>query len=416
MIKHILQIIWNERKHNTGIWLEFFLVSVFLWFIVDFVYVTVGIYSKPLGFDTRHTYIMRLGLLNENSPEFQEEDSLQVKVEEILTIHERIQHNPMVEAASLSYHSSPHIGSNRSKTVFRDTFQTNSPVLERRVTPDFFKVFRYQSKSGNTEELVQAIERNEFAISESVEKQLFPDGVSAVGKNIAFGPNDSITFRVGAVSKEVRYDNFDTWNLYFARSLSNNYLGIFTGDNINNLEICVRVKPEEDRDFINRFRMDMSEQLRIGNYYLSTIESIPENKKVYQRNEMNNLRLRMFILFFLLLNIFLGITGTFWFRTQHRKGEIGLRVALGDTQRKILLKYYMEGLILLTSAMIPAAIVLHIFVITEILTYHSTLTWGRFFIGMAITWLLLASMIVLGIWLPTRKAVKIPPAEALHDE
>jgi putative ABC transport system permease protein len=31
---------------------------------------------------------------------------------------------------------------------------------------------------------------------------------------------------------------------------------------------------------------------------------------------------------FLLLNIFLGILGTFWFRTQQRKGEIALFKAL----------------------------------------------------------------------------------------
>lgn len=416
MIKHILHIIWNERKHNAGIWLEFFLVFVFLWFIMDFVYVTVGIYTKPLGFDTQHTYIMRLGILNENSPEFKKEDSVRIKVEHLLTIQERIQHNPLVESASLSFHSSPHIGSNRSRHLYRDTFQTNYSVLERTVTPDFFKVFRYKSKSGSTDELVQAAERNEFVISESVEKQLFPDGESAVGKYISLRKDDSITYRVGAVSKEVRYDNFTPWNLYFARSFSNDRLEIFTGDNINALEICVRVKPEEDRDFINRFRTDMTEPLRIGNYYLSTIQSIPENKKIYQRDDLNNLRIRMFIIFFLLLNIFLGITGTFWFRTQHRKGEIGLRVALGDTQEKILLKYYAEGIILLTSAMIPAAFVMYIFKTTGLLTYHDTLTAGRFFIGLGITYLLLAGMIVLGIWFPARKTVNVPPAEALRDE
>lgn len=414
MIKHILQIIWNERKQNTGIWLEFFLVSVFLWFIVDFLYVTIGIYTKPMGFDTEHTYIMRLGILNENSPEFKEEESVQKKVEQLLIIQERIQHNPLVEAASLSFHSSPHIGSNRSRHVYRDTFQTNFPVLERTVTPEFFKVFRYKSKNGSTDELVRTVEKDEFVISESIERLLFPGEESAVGKEISLG--DSITYRVGAVSKGVRYDHFNTWDLYFAHSLSNKTLETFTGDNINALEICVRVKPEEESDFIDRFRSEMTEQLRVGNYYLSTIESIPENRKIYQRDDMNNLRTRMFITFFLLVNIFLGIIGTFWFRTQHRKGEIGLRIALGDTPKKILEKYYIEGLILLTSAIIPATVIIYVLKVTGLLSYYETFTWGRCLIGFGITYLLLALMIIIGIWFPARKAVKVPPVEALRDE
>lgn len=364
MIKHILQIIWNERKQNMGIWLEFFLVSVFLWFIVDFLYVTVGIYTKPMGFDTEHTYIMRLGILNENSPEFKKEESVQKEVEQLLIIQERIQHNPLVEVASLSFHSSPHIGNNISHHLYRDTFQTNFPVLERAVTPDFFKVFRYKAKSGSTDELVQAVEKNEFVISGSVERLLFSNGESAVGKEISLRKGDSITYRVGAVSKGVRYDHFNTWDLYFARALSNKTLETFTGDKINALEICVRVKPEEERDFIDRFRSEMTEQLRVGNYYLSTIESIPENRKIFQRDDMNNLRTRMFITFFLLVNIFLGIIGTFWFRTQHRKGEIGLRIALGDTPKKILEKYYIEGVILLTSAIIPATVIIYVVLIS----------------------------------------------------
>lgn len=43
-------------------------------------------------------------------------------------------------------------------------------------------------------------------------------------------------------------------------------------------------------------------------------------------------------------------------------------------------------------------------------------TVDRFFIGFIITYTLLAAMIVLGILIPARKAVKVPPAEALRDE
>ena len=70
MIRHLFKVIWNERKHNIGVWIELLLVGLFLWYMVDYMYVSLTNYFEPLGFDTEHTYIMRLGLLNESSPEY----------------------------------------------------------------------------------------------------------------------------------------------------------------------------------------------------------------------------------------------------------------------------------------------------------------------------------------------------------
>ena len=202
----------------------------------------------------------------------------------------------------------------------------------------------------------------------------------------------------------------------FADKINNDYYNFLARDYIDILEICVRVKPEEEHDFKNRFRVQMTEQLRLGNYYLNTIQSIPEIKKAFQLDDMNDLRMRFFIIFFLLINIFLGITGTFWFRTQHRKSQIGVRIATGETRKGILKMFYTEGLLLLTFAMIPAMLVFAFIKNAEILHYYWTFTIGRYFIGFGITYLLLTLMILLGIWFPARKAIKISPADALRDE
>ena len=43
-------------------------------------------------------------------------------------------------------------------------------------------------------------------------------------------------------------------------------------------------------------------------------------------------------------------------------------------------------------------------------------TFERFLIAAVFTWLLMALMIVVGIWYPAYKAMRLQPAEALHDE
>ena len=418
MFKHILTIIKNERKQNIGLWIELLIVSVFLWYIVDNVYVTLHNYYKPLGFDTEHTYIMHLGILNESSSEYIKDIPGETAVGYLHTALERIQRNPMIEAASISFHSSPHIGSNRSRGIHRDTIHTRYSVLNRTVTPDFFRVFKYKSINGSTDELVLALERNELIISPEVAKELFTADESPVGQQVSFSNSDSAQlYRIGAVSDIIRYDNFSNWNSYFAQRIDNEFLEGFSGEWVSGLEFCVRIKPEEDHDFIRRFRQDMTQQLRLGNYYLGEIQSIPVNKKAFQKDDINDLKMRMFIVLFLLVNIFLGITGIFWFRTQHRRSEIGLRISLGDTSKQVLEKYYIEGLLLLTSAMIPAMIIIYILGREGIFkTYLMDFTPWRYLVGFLITSALLVLMIILGIGIPARKAVRVAPAEALRDE
>lgn len=415
MLKHITQIIWNERRHNIGVWLELFLVSLFLWYIVDYVTFFVSKYNEPLGFDTEHTYIMDLGVLNSKSAEFVHEDSTVSKAEQFYTTLDRIKLNPMIEAASLSFFSSPHIGGNMNTTLYKDSIKTKGSVLKRMVTPDFFRVFQYKSINGSTDELVKAIEKGEFIISSEIEEELFPKE-SAVGKEMKMHGDDYL-YTVGAVSTRIRYDNFNDWNSnYFAIPLDADLLEAFSNAHITYLEICVRVKPDEDYEFIDRFREQMSEQFRVGNFYLNTIKYIPANKDRFQRGIKNNLKTRGFVAFFLLINIFLGITGTFWFRTQYRRNEIGVRIAMGETRKGLLKMFYTEGLLLLTFAMIPAMLVFAFIKNAEILLYPWTFTIGRYFIGFGITYILLALMILLGIWFPARKAIKISPSDALRDE
>lgn len=415
MIKHLLKIIWNERSHNIGLWIELFLVSLFLWYITDYLYVTINEYNQPMGFDIENTYKVQLGILSDKNSEFIKDEPLKADVERLKTILERIQQNSMIEAASISINSSPYIGGNSSQPLHRDTLNINS--LRRMVTPDFFRVFRYKSKNGSTDELVNALKKDELIISESIEKALFKDGESAVGKEISFEQSDSAQlYRVGAVSTNIRYDNLTDWNTYFAKQVEPGYFYFFARDYIDVLEICVRVNPEENYDFKNRFREQMTDQLRLGNYYLNTLQSIPENKKSYHLDDMNDLQVRFFIILFLLINIFLGITGIFWFRTQHRRGEIGVRIATGGTRKGILKMFFTEGLLLLTFAIIPSMLVFAFIKNADILVYSSAFTAGRYFIGFGLTYVLLALMIILGIWFPARKAIKVSPADALRDE
>ena len=121
---------------------------------------------------------------------------------------------------------------------------------------------------------------------------------------------------------------------------------------------------------------------------------------------------------FLLLNIFLGLLGTFWFRTQQRRGEIALHKVHGATNGMVFTRLMVEGLFLLILVTLPALLIDFALATAELNSWRNstTLEYDRLFICATITFLLIALMILIGIWFPARKAMEVQPAEALHDE
>lgn len=119
-----------------------------------------------------------------------------------------------------------------------------------------------------------------------------------------------------------------------------------------------------------------------------------------------------------------GLIGTFWFRTRRRRNEIALRLAMGSTKKQIFCLLMGEGLLLLTLVALPAMLVCYNVGVAEFIMGHTELitTWPvewsflRFLLGSLGAWLLIALMVVTGIWFPAQQAIDIQPAEALHEE
>ena len=117
----------------------------------------------------------------------------------------------------------------------------------------------------------------------------------------------------------------------------------------------------------------------------------------------------------MLVNIFFGIVGTFWLRTQSRRMELGLRAAIGASKRRLRLELLTEGLILLLATL-PFIL---LFIVNMLLmdlpdTYRLDYTWWRFLAVLLAVYLLMGGMICLGF--PAGRIARMNPAEALHDE
>ena len=183
--------------------------------------------------------------------------------------------------------------------------------------------------------------------------------------------------------------------------------------------VVIRVHPDHVNGFAERFRTDMQGVFDRGIFYLDHIRSYADMKASYdiEQGTVNYLNTAYAIIAFFLFNIFLSILGTFWFRTHKQRNEIALRMAMGCTRRGILKHYLTEGWLLLLIAAIPALIICFNIQMGD-LTVHTLMdvSSGRFFGCFLVAIGVLALIVALGIGIPARKAMKIDPAEALHDE
>lgn len=414
MQKKLFTQIRNEWRGNLWLALELLVVSVVLWYIIDMLYCSLATYNEPRGFDTGHCYLIEMGVLTDKSPDYKSGTDWH---DDILTLAERLRHRPEVEAVSLSQNSYPYNGSNSTDPVQYDTLRSPGWTIRRLVTPDFVRVFRYRGAQGETpEQLAEMLRKGEFLASDNLYRRYGIRMTLLVGKDFHLFGDTTYSFRLGAALQNVRYSDFQQArsSYSFVYNMEQLDRGFINPDN----ELCVRVKENMDKDFIARLKADSESQYRIGNIYIADIRSFTDIRRSYQQSMMNELRNYTVGMAFLMLNIFLGLLGTFWFRTQQRRGEIALHKAMGATDGAVFGRLMSEGMFLLLMVTVPAVIIDVLLAHFELNSWRNgtTLEWPRMAFCAAATFVLIAAMIGVGIGLPARRAMKVQPAEALHDE
>ena len=418
MNKKLFTQIRNEWRSNLWLALELLLVSVVMWYIIDLLYCRMATYLEPRGFDTEHCYLINMGVLTDKSPDYTPYSDTHKQSDEVRELVERLRRRPEVEVVSLSLSAYPYNGSNGSAEVDYDTLHAPRWTIRRIATPDFVRVFRYQGARGETsEQLAEILERGDFLASGNLYRKYGVPMTSLVGKKEFYLFGDTTqTYRLGAALQNVRWDDYSQASTSYSMVYNMNLL---PDDWINaDNELCVRVRADRDQNFMENLKADSEKQFRIGNLYISDIKSFKDIRRSFQQGDTSQMRILVVGMGFLLLNIFLGLLGTFWFRTQQRRGEIALHKAMGATDGAVFGRLMSEGIFLLLIVTVPAVIIDIVMAHFELNSWRNgtTLEWSRLAFCVAATFVLIAAMIAIGIGIPARRAMKVQPAEALHDE
>ena len=423
MNKHLLKIIWAQRKTNGWIFAELLLVVCAVWWMTDMFWVDICTYHSPLGFDVTNTWELKVNKLPHNASGYiNEEDYHSTEMDDLYRIINQLETHPSFESVSTGIMAKPYArggGYNGLRPVDGDTANVSDQYFKALiVSPEYFDVFKILELNNHSwSQLLENRQIEQVVLTPAV-AELFFHNINVQGKQVTYGSGSTIRTNIAAVTKPIRENEFEKASPFYYEILTpsavTEYIDKYGATIIN---IYVRMKQALSQDEMNSILSEMGGRLTANNIYISTAIPFSEYREEILKSPSDALNKKLAMMGFLLINVFFGIVGTFWLRTQHRQGEIGLRIALGATRYNIQKYIFVEGLYLLILTIpFTLAFALNLIYMDIPDTFRLSMTMGRFLITYGGTYLILASMIYLGIWFPAKKANKIAPAEALHYE
>lgn len=418
MIVHLLKIIRAQFHSNLWILAELMVVFVALWIMTDYFITQYVLFHRPVGFETDRVYQVTVSKRSADAPQFivYPEDSEEPK-QNFDRIVERIRQHPDVEAVALSMFSLPYTRSNSTYDLQKDSVKLWN-IRRYNISPDYFRVFHILPVTGGSpDELAQRLNQSGLVISANLAETFF-GRTNVVGEELIQGVD---TLKIVAVTESVRNDEYNERLPYAWFSLIESPRdGIVPESTCVQMQITFRIRPNvETAGFEERFMKEMRHQLQVGNFWVSGVQSYNDIREQFLERTSNSSGQQVIssVMIFLLVNVFLAVIGSFWFRVSRRKEELGLRMAMGSSRGGLMLFTVVESLLLLLIASLPALFICGNLVYADIVSASSAESpLLRFVEVSVITWLVLAMIIILGVWYPAYRASKVAPSDALRAE
>lgn len=417
-ILHNLRMIWSRLRSNGWVLAELFLVFIVMWFLCDSLGCLKYTFYRPLGFNIDHVYTLTTVIGGPTN------DTTLTNADRYLRALQKLEQEPSVEAATLCYWSLPMNGSNSYNSLAaQDTIGVNARIIN--ATGGYINVFRMsddpQRPFAKTPSGWDNVMLSQAAFDRFQKRMPTFSLDTPLSK---YGDSTSVVTQGGKIEAFRTYRYGSDAVCFFYRIDENLIKTQFTDDWA---QIVFRVKPVADGpDYRTNFIREIAPRLDVDDLFVA--DAVPYTEQQLQFEVMNGdtdkVNSQAIVVLFLLVNVFLGLIGTFWFRTRRRRSEIALRLAMGSTKNQVFRLLAGEGLLLLALVTLPAMIICYNIGIAEFTIGRTELisTWPvewnfvRFLLGSLGAWFLIAFMVMVGIWFPARQAMKIQPAEALHEE
>jgi putative ABC transport system permease protein len=394
MLKHLFKLIWNKRKQNF-LFLSEILVSFLVIFAVfSFLTFYYQNYTKPLGFEYEHVWAVNY----DNGGVTKNNDSLEIFYR---NLKNSLKAMPQIEEVTFSSANFPYSNSNMSTSVNKDgkrydwvNFYTDAE--------DYIKVWNVKLIAGRWfNENDKATKNKSIIINETLQTAIFGK-TSAVGQLLG-DYEDKNRMKVIGVVQDIKA-NGDYWpagNAMFNRA--------DTSDLRHNQNIFIKVSENADAAFESKLYKFMTNTFKNSTIGIDHLTEMREAK-----NEVTIIPMIIFIIIasFLIINVALGLFGVMWYNINKRKGEIGLRRAIGASGNNVSYQLVQEALILATLSLAVGCFFAIQFPLLNVFNVSSSVYIIAMLLAVAFIYLLVFACALY----PGKQAAGIHPAVALHEE
>lgn len=399
MLRHLITLMWNRKRANGLLILE-----ILLAFVVLFAVSSVGVYSwlnyrAPLGFTYQNVWKVQL------NPGAQPHAEQFASLQRVLA---RLRSTPGVVTLSRSVDNTPFAFSNNT-TNFQAREGKNKPEVYGDVYdagPELREVMGLHLVAGRWFDRRDeaAARRLPIVITELAQAQLFPGGESALGQVISSSFDKNRELEVVGVSGPYRAGG----------ELSEPQPGFFRyvspQDTARALfDLLVRVQPGSGAVLEKK----VNEEIRAaGGGWTSNILPLPDERRTQLKVNLTPPTILAVVCLFLLVNVALGLFGVLWLNISQRRGELGVRRAMGATGAAISQQIVGEILVLTTFGLGLGLLVAMQFPLLGVFSVKTSV----YLTAMALATAGLYALATACALYPSRLAAGIQPAVALREE
>ncbi len=392
MLKHLTKLIWNKKKQNFLLMLEIFVSFLGLFVGFTAILYPYNNYKLPLGFEDENVWYINAA----PAYEIKNRDSLLIFRE---TIKKSLLAMDKVEAVSYSSANIPFLGNSSNTDV---KFSGNSifanvySVEESYLNVMGMKVLagRWFAKNDQVATIKPVV------INEKLKAKLFGSS-DAIGKILESDAAARLKI-IGVVNSFKADGEEEAPSPAF-------FMQIDSSDIENQARLLVKLKQPGDLAYEGTVHQTLSNQMRGADIEITRLTEMKEGRN---KNTRAAVVVGIIIAGFLILNVALGIFGVLWYNIHKRKGEIGLRRAIGATGKSISKQLITEAILLATLSILLGLF----FAIQFPLLQTFDLPVGNFVIAIILSTISIYVLVILCAWYPGKQAANIYPATALHED
>jgi len=392
MLKHLFKLIWNKKKQNFVLMLEILVSFLVIFAVFTMVVYYYQNYRQPRNMEYEKVWALQFRLDNRPSGK----DSLHLFFE---TLRNQLKSMPEIEAVSFSSNNIP-FAANTMQNNFNYE-GAGVTVNDYVVQEGYDKVLglrlmsgRWLSREDNGSRYTPVV------INESLREKWFGE-TDAVGKilnmqsekpfkvvGVIANPKDKGDYQ--AIEKEL-YRQADTSDYNFLSTA------------------LIKVRPNANVSFESRLYKAMATYLQNSTL---EIEHLTDKRRSKNNMTLVPMIILMIVAGFLVINVALGLFGVLWYNINRRRGEIGLRRAIGATGQSVSRQLITEAMVLSTMALLVGCFFAIQFPLLNVFDMPADV----YLIAIGLSVLFIYVLVAICSLYPGKQASGIYPAVALHEE